>query len=1186
MEKIISNANRHPQPDAGLKPASGFATSFLALFIILIFSNCNKKPTLFERLSSSKTGIKFKNTIVENDKFNVLDYMNIYTGAGVAVGDINNDGLMDVYFSGNQTTGRLYVNKGNLQFEDVTEKAGLVSDRWQTGVSMVDINQDGFVDIYVNVSGSEKFGNLANLLYINNQNGTFSEKAEEYGIAEKRLTMNSSFFDYDKDGDLDLFLITNPADEMVSGVNTVKERKINGESDGTDILYRNDSPPTPKGGASGTTPPSGVGGLHFTDVSREAGILTEGYSLGAAISDFNQDGFPDIFVSNDFLSNDILYINNGNGTFTDRINDYLKHTSFASMGNDAADINNDGLTDLFVLDMLPEDNFRRKMIIPPTGYDKFQLLLEKGYTPSYTRNTLQLNNGTPPTPEGGDARRPPPSGIGGFSEISFLSGVSATDWSWAALFADYDNDGDKDLMVTNGFYRDLGNLDYITYQSRLQNPMGRQDAKRAEKLKAIHTLENVPIQNYLYENNGDLTFAKRSDDWGFTEKGFSNGAVYADLDNDGDLELIINDFNSEAKVYENKSNTLLQNHFLKVKLQGNAPNLEGFGSKISVYSAPEGSPDKDGKGGKMQFQELQPSRGYESSVSPILNFGLGKTTKIDSIVVVWANGNRQVETNISIDKQLIIKYLKTERQQLSKSYKLLESLFTPTANLNIEFKHVENNYNDFKIQPLLPQLHSQGSPAIATGDVNGDGLEDFYISAAAGSAGCFFIQTARPDASGKGKFNKKPMPQVAQADETGALLFDADGDKDLDLYIVGGGSEFENNTPPYQDHLLVNDGTGNFTLSPNALPDTRASGSLAISCDYDHDGDLDLFVGGRVSAGAYPMPPRSYLLRNDSPRDGASNHRTLMPNVPIFTDVTPPYLQQIGMVTAANWTDIDNDGWADLALVGEFMPLTFIKNVNGTIDNKQSTINNTEGWWSSLASADFDGDGDMDFIAGNIGLNTRYKASDKEPLCVYAKDFDKNGRIDPILCYYSQGVNYMARTRDELIKQIAAMRGRFESYKDFANATFDKSFTKEELKDAYLLKATCFESCYFENKGGGNFEKHPLSINAQFAPINGILIQDFDKDGHLDALIAGNSYGTEPTMGRYDASTGSLLKGDGKGNFTVLKSRETGFVADKDVKSLAKIKLKDKSELILIGNNSAQLGVFRFQNKEKTKIVN
>jgi enediyne biosynthesis protein E4 len=1105
-----------------------------SLLVVLIFSSCNKKPTLFELLPSNKTGINFKNTIVENAKYNVLDYMNIYTGAGVAAGDINNDGLMDLYFSGNQTTGRLYLNKGNLQFEDITEKAGLVSNRWQTGVSMVDINQDGFVDIYVNVSGSEKFGNLSNLLYINNGNGTFSEKAAEFGIAEKRLTMNSSFFDYDNDGDLDLFLITNPADEMVSGVNVVKERKVNGESDGTDILYRNN------------------GNNTFTDVSREAGILTEGYSLGAAISDFNQDGFADIFVSNDFLSNDILYINNGNGTFTDRINEYLKHTSFASMGNDAADINNDGLTDLFVLDMLPEDNFRRKMIIPPTSYDKFQLLLTQGYTPSYTRNTLQLNNGQSIDNQLVINKKTTKTT---FSEISFLSGVSATDWSWAALFADYDNDGDKDLMVTNGFYRDLGNLDYITYQSRLQNPMGRQDAKRDEKLKAIHALENVPIQNYLFENNDNLTFSKRSDEWGFTQKGFSNGAVYADLDNDGDLELVLNEFNNEAKIYENKANTLLQNHFLKIKLKGNKPNLEGFGSKILVFT----------EGGKMQFQELQPSRGYESSVSPILNFGLGKTTKIDSIVVVWADGNRQVEKKFSIDKTLEISYLKSS-EQLSKSLKLLESYaldFREANDINIDFTHVENNFNDFKIQPLLPQLHSQGSPAITTGDVNGDGLEDFYISAAAGSVGCFFMQT------GKGNFDKKPMPQVALSDETGTHLFDADGDKDLDLYIVGGGSEFEEGAPQYQDRFFENDGKGNFKLLPDALPDTRASGSVSISCDYDHDGDLDIFVGGRVSAGAYPMSPRSYLLKNNSTKGNIK-----------FTDETPQYLQKIGMVTAANWTDIDKDGWADLALVGEFMPLTFIKNQGGNfIHNSSFIIHHSEGWWSSIASADFDSDGDMDFIAGNVGLNTRYKATEKEPLCIYAKDFDKNGRIDPVLCYYSQGVNYMARTRDELIKQIAAMRGRFETYKNFADATFDKSFTKDELKDAFLLKATSFESCYFENKGNGNFEKHPLSIEAQFAPINGILIDDFDKDGYLDALLGGNAYGTEPTTGRYDAGTGLLLKGDGKGHFTILNSQKTGFVADKDVKSLAKIKLKDKSNLILIGNNSNVVGKFIYRFK-------
>lgn len=552
-----------------------------------LLASCNQKQTLFQLLPSSQTGIHFNNKVVENEKYNVLEYMNMYTGAGVAAGDINNDGLADLYFSGNETTGRLYLNKGNFKFEDITEKAGLLTNRWCTGVSMADINGDGYLDIYVNVAGSPKFGDMHNLLYINNgpspssSSGevTFTEKAKQYGIAETRQTMNASFFDYDKDGDLDLFLITNPADEMVTGVNTIHDRKINGESPGTDILYRNNGPsPSPAG--------EGRGEVTFTDVSKEAGILVEGYSLGAAISDVNGDGWPDIYVSNDFLTNDILYINNGNGTFSDKTAECLKHTSFASMGNDIADFNNDGLPDIYTLDMLPEDNYRKKMIIPPASYDKFQLSLEKGYEPQYTRNALQLNNGN-----------------GTFSDISFLSGVSSTDWSWSALWADYDNDGDKDLMVTNGFYRDLGNLDYINYQARLQNPMGRQDARREEKLKAIKNLENFPLQNYLFENNNDLTLTKRSDDWGFTQKGFSNGACYADLDNDGDLDLIINCFNGEARVYKNNGSKLNKNTYLNITLKGKYPNVQGIGSKLWIYT-----------NGKMQFQEFYPYRGYESSM--------------------------------------------------------------------------------------------------------------------------------------------------------------------------------------------------------------------------------------------------------------------------------------------------------------------------------------------------------------------------------------------------------------------------------------------------------------------------------------------------------------------------------------------------------------------------------------------
>ncbi|WP_238808597.1 VCBS repeat-containing protein [Emticicia aquatica] len=1071
-------------------------------------------------LSSSETGVKFVNKVEENDEYNVLEYMNIYTGAGVAAGDINNDGLPDLFFSGNQTSCKLYLNKGALNFEDITEKAGLKTDRWCTGVSMVDINQDGWLDIYVNVSGSPKFGNLANLLYVNNGRNakgeiTFTEKAEEYGIAEKRQTMNASFFDYDKDGDLDLFLITNPADEMLTGVNSLNGRKLQGESAGTDILYRND------GNQNGLSP-------RFTDVSKEAGILNDGYSLGCAISDVNGDGFPDIYVSNDFLSNDILYINNQDGTFTDKASQYLKHTSFASMGNDIADFNNDGLPDICVLDMLPEDNFRKKMLIPTANYDKFQLSLKLGYNPSYTRNTLQLNNGNQT-----------------FSEIAFLSGVSATDWSWSSLLADYDNDGDKDLMVTNGFYRDLGNLDYINYQASQQSPMGTMEAKRKEKLKAIHNLDNVPLQNYLFENNGNLTFTKRSDEWGFTEKGFSNGACYADLDNDGDLDLVINCFNSEAKIYKNRSNERSKNNFLTVKFNGKKPNLQGIDSKVWLFSD-----------GKMQFQELNPYRGYESTMDTKLVFGLGKTPKIDSVVVEWSDGKRQTIFQPKANQVLIINYLP---QSYFPQKTTNELLFNEIADkLGINYDHQENNFADFKEQVLLPHLHSKLGPFIAVGDINGDKLEDFYVGAASGYNGSFFIQ------SRNGSFNQKVLTKNnIQAEETGVLLFDADNDKDLDLYTVSGGSENPEGSDEQQDSFYENEGNGNFHFVTNSLPDTKASGSCVSACDFDKDGDLDLFVGGRVRPNEYPLAPRSYLLKNSKGK---------------FIDITPPELQNIGMVTSAIWIDYDNDGWHDLLLAGEFMPITLFKNGKGKVVHK-SEIVNSSGWWNSLAAGDFDNDGDIDFIAGNLGLNTRYRASVEEPLSIYAKDFDKNGRIDPIMGYFVQHEKHIFHTRDELITQIPAMKSRFTSYEKYAQATFVESFLKEEIANAYVLQSVCFESSYFENKGNGQFKRIALPIESQFAPVNGILIGDYNNDSHLDILLAGNSYDTETSTGRYDAGTGLLLTGNGKGDFNVNRSAKTGFIADKDVKSLAEIRATDGSKVILVGNNSAKIEAYKYKKK-------
>ena len=1091
--------------------------------------SCDKKKVLLQSLSSSRTGVDFMNKVEENDKYNVLTYMNIYTGAGVAAGDVNNDGLVDLFFSGNRASCRLFINKGNLRFEDETKKAGLVTDRWCTGVSMVDINQDGFLDIYINVAGSTKFGSTANLLYINDKNGGFKEEAEKYGIADARLTMNASFFDYDKDGDLDLFLITNPADERVEDVNTVLEVRNDVISPGADILYRNNG--------NGT----------FTDVSKTAGIFKDGFSLSAAISDVNLDNWPDIYVCNDFLHSDILYINNGDGTFTDKIHECMKHTSFSSMGNDVADFNNDGLPDIFILDMLPEDNYRKKFIIPAASYDKFQLLLQKGYERQYTRNALQLNNGN-----------------GTFSDIAFLSGVSSTDWSWASLFTDFDNDGDKDLAITNGFYRDFGDQDFINYQKELHDPMGRADVERAKKLKSIMSLANVPLQDYLFENNGDLSFTKRSDEWGFVEPGFSNGACYADLDNDGDVDFIINQFNNEAKIFKNNANETLKNNFLVVLLNGRPPNRQAIGSKVYVYTR-----------GMLQMEELNPYRGYESTVDLALHFGLGQHTVVDSLVITWPDGKIQTMYDVKVNQRITID-VPAENESGKNKFLTLpglrgigdEQIFTNvTATLGLNYSHKENLFVDFKIQPLIPHMLSRCGPGIAVGDINKDGREDFYIGAASGSAGSFYIQDA------SGLFTEKKLIKDTLYEDMGVLLFDADGDSDLDLFVVSGSSEKEEGSYMQQDRLYINDGDGNFTYRPGALPPTRASGSCVSGCDYDKDGDIDLFIGGRVVPGSYPLNPQSYLLKNI---DGK------------FSDASAlqlPKAGRIGMVTSTLWTDFDNDGWTDLMVCGEFMPITFIRNQKGKLFiDSLITIDHSSGWWNSISSGDFDEDGDIDYVIGNLGLNTRHKATAKEPLCIYAKDFDKNGSVDPVMCYYVLGKNYAYPVRDELISQIPAMRKRFDRYKKFAEVTFEETFTQAELGGSFVTTSECFESSYLENMGNGEFKRKPLPLRCQFSPLFGMLTGDYNSDGHLDILITGNSYATEVSTGNYDAMTGLILFGDGKGNFQPLISSSTGFWADGDSKGIAQIHLADNSLATLVANNNDKLQAYRFLKRKSTPI--
>ncbi|WP_422861541.1 VCBS repeat-containing protein [Flagellimonas sp. W118] len=1101
----------------------------IIVFLTLALSavSCEENTTkLFHDLSPKETGISFSNTLVIGGEPSVLEFEYMYNGAGVAVADFDQDGLQDIYFTGNMVSNRLYRNLGQFRFEDITTSTNVSTSGWSNGVAIVDINQDGFPDIYVCKGGPRGSSDedRANLLFVNNgmEDGklSFTEEASKWGIADSSYSVQANFFDYDGDGDLDMYLLSNALVDY--NRNTSRPKDWSGKAPSVDKLFRNNGDAT------------------FTDVSKEAKILMEGFGLGVEVYDFNEDGWVDIYVSNDFLTDDFLYINQKDGTFKNEISEYMGHLTFNGMGNDIADINNDGLMDVVVLDMLPPDNKRWKLTMMGNNYDEHHNALSNGYQPQYIRNTLQINNGN-----------------GSFSEVGQIAGISATEWSWSALLSDYDHDGKKDLFVTNGYRQDITNLDFMVYGNTILS-MGSEQANREKRLEALNKLPGIKRSNYLFKNEGELQFKDISKEAGITKPTFSNGAAYADFDNDGDFDLVINNIDDPASILRNNTEVDSTQSYLKFRFKGVAPNLEGIGSQVEIHYQ-----------GQLQKQYFTPYRGYLSSVESSLHFGLGDIKKIDSAIVTWPNKMQEVLKNIPVNQELV---LHQNNAQTSKknNVKKTVGLFKKSDSIGLEFTHKENDFVDYKIQPLLPHMLSKNGPGMAVGDANGDGLEDVYIAGAMGQPGTLKIQS-----KDRSSFSEIVF-QDSDSEDMGALFFDADSDGDQDLYVVSGGSSAAKGSIAYQDRIYENDGTGTYTLV-DALSESLVSGSVVAGADYDKDGDIDLFVGGRVQPGEYPMSPKSSLLKNESS----------IGNIKFNADHS--FLNnsgELGMVTAALWTDFDNDSWIDLIVVGEFMPIRFFKNSEGNLQEitEQIALKGTNGWWNSIASGDFDNDGDSDYILGNFGLNSRYKASVTEPLCIYAKDYDKNGQIDPVMCHYIDGKNYIAHSRNDLIDQINAMRVRFRTYSEYAEATFEESFTEGELADAHIVKSETFASSYLENLGSGRFALKPLPISMQTAPLYGISIGDYNHDSHLDVLAVGNFYSGEVFNGRYDASIGWLMTGDGKGDFEALKVDESGFFVKGDAKSQVNL-FTDDSELILSGINNGELKIHS-RNLENAFVYN
>ncbi|EAZ81298.1 FG-GAP-like repeat-containing protein [Algoriphagus machipongonensis] len=1089
---------------------------FLIIPLIILTSCLQKQDSLFESLPPQKTGVDFTNTLIETEEFNIVEYLYFYNGGGVAAGDINNDGLIDLYFSSNQGSNKLYLNKGRMVFEDITIQAGLESDQpWKTGVTMADINGDGLLDIYVCRLGNWKSVRGRNELYINNGDLSFTESAEEYGLDFQGFSTQAAFFDFDKDGDLDMYLL-NHAVHTERSYGGAESRYFDDGFAG-DRLYRNNLE---------------SGEKKFTGITREAGIFSSkiGYGLGIGISDINNDGWPDIYVSNDFNENDYLYINQRNGTFKEQISSGVNYSSRFSMGSDFSDFNNDGWIDFITMDMLPRDEIIQKMSAGEDSEEVYQLKLGFGFERQVSRNSLQLNNTN-----------------GTFSEIGQFSGVYATDWSWAALFGDFDNDGWKDLFVTNGIVRRPNDLDYINFVTNPEIEDGLQNKPDISDLRLADEMPPGDVSNFIFKNNRDLTFSDVSQEWGVFGKGISNGAVYADLDNDGDLDLVVNNINQPAGIYENKlkqisDSSQIVNH-LKLRFKGLGLNQFGIGARVALYH-------KD----QIQIQENFISRGFQSSIAPEVHFGLGDFNSLDSLKVTWPSGKSETLKNIKVNTTLVL-----DESNAIFSEQPVENSNEPSLKVldkdlsGLDFQHRENEYNDFNTEPLLPHKLSREGPALATGDLNGDGLDDVFVGGASGQSGVVFFQ------SKEGRFyqvNQPLLEEDADLEDVSAVLFDSNGDGFLDLLVGRGGNIQIPNDQGESTNIYLNDGKGEFYQKVKLPLEPNTQVSVVNAVDINEDGKMDLMIGGRNVVGEYGYRPKSYLFQNQ----GENQYLNL-------TKEIAPELELIGMVKDAVWKDLDLDGNLDLIVVGEWIPINIFMHRDGELINETSLfgLEKSKGWWNSIVAEDLNGDGYPDLVVGNLGLNSRLKASKEHPVKMIVNDFDQNGTSEQLISYSVEGKYYTIASKDELVKQMPILKKKFLHNEDFAGKSVDELLSYLNTEEAEYLEAHQFESVVLINQDGKGFRSKKLPVEAQFAPIEAIELVDVDQDGNLDLVLGGNKTSSSPYFGAYQGSWGQILLGDSLGNFRLdmldrLKIRG-------DVREIRTVTVNKKTWLIYAKND-------------------